>query len=290
MEAQQLLSPLYAASVVGLSVLAFAGGRTRLTRAWTGWPLTWAALGFAGAGLFLAQRLGWTSAVLLRGAGVFLLVGAAWCAHRASLSRRRSELLMGARPAPVDQALSALAQVSEPAVVRGRLGARQQVTSPGGIVCATFEARVHGLEESGERGALIAQERAGADWLYVQGERERLAVRREEIALWAPEQIRRCGAPASLQLAEVLADGAPPADALSYERVAKLGEECLALGRLARTDGGVELVGVHGGGPLLVVGGSLTEAAQVLARKAWKLYATAAAFCALSAVLLSLRG
>jgi len=298
-----LLGPLWMAVLVGVWVAAVAYGRRE---AWSRWPLWPFALG--GLVVFVAALAGarvglggWvSSAVGAKALGVATLVGAALLAFLAARDRARSSLLLAQAPLTLDEAIGRVRAGRPPplGVFTGRIGASEPVASPGGIVCALYDAEVRevasgaGVGAGGRRrGPLLSVERAASSIIFLRGDRCRAKVAFAEGALWAEAQARRCRVDRRFSLAEgaVLAGEAMPMEAVSHERVARLGEPCAVVGRLSRgmAEGTYVLKGPSGGPALLVLGGEVSRPAKRLLARAWGLFAASAGLCVLGAWLLA---
>jgi hypothetical protein len=300
-----LLGPLWMAVLVGVWVAAVAYCRRE---AWSRRPLWPFALG--GVMAFVAALAGarvgvggWVSSALgVRALGVATLVGAALLAFLAARDRTRSSLLLAQAPLTLDEAIDRVRAGRPPPVgiFTGRIGASDPVASPGGIVCALYDAEVREASpspgaspgaNSRPRGPLLSVERAASSTIFLRGERCRARVAFSEGALWAQPQARRCRVDRRFSLADgaLLAGGALPMEAVSYERVARLGEPCAVVGRLNRgmAEGTYVLKGPSGGPALLVLGGEASRPAKRLLARAWALFAASAALSVLGAWLIS---
>src|SRR6185369_12274150 len=113
-----------------------------------------------------------------RSAGFVLLGLAAGLALLGSKARLRADALRGLAPRTIDEAVAELRAGREPGwgVYQGRLGASEPVTSPGGVVCAFYDAELRSSGEQGRKGPLLSQERAYAMLITVRGERAEAAV------------------------------------------------------------------------------------------------------------------
>lgn len=214
--------------------------------------------------------------------GAGLLVGAAALAVVGSRIRMRADALRAGAPQGIDEAVAALRQGQSPrwGVYRGRLASSDQVTSPGGVVGAFYEAEVRGVKADGSKGSLLSLERAYAPVLQMRGEKTQAALSFSPGLLLAPLQVRSCLVGTPAEVAPGLGapvEGSPPEEALSYERVGKIGEECLAVGELrpGPVAGGYELRGRQGGPAMVVLGGSAEELGQKLVGRAWRFFAVA---------------
>lgn len=241
----------------------------------------------------LARELVVPDLFLARAAGLALLGGAALLALKGSRARRLAELMLARPPTPLDEAVEALrAGGAGEGVFRGRLGAEQPLTSPGGLVCALYEAEVREAAPGGQRGSLISIEKALPAAVSLKGERVECRVELGAASVLGPRSVRRCtvGSELAMSAAPLLASGPAATDALSYERVGKLGETCLVVGRLTRSGHG-ELgyrVGPGLAAPVvLVLAPDATPYGRRLSRSAWACFAFAFALCAASAAVLA---
>ena len=84
-------------------------------------------------------------------------------------------------------------------------------------------------------------------------------------------------------------EGAPPEEALSYERVGKLGEACLVVGELHKgpAPGSYVLRGLQGGPAMVLLGQESVGSGQQLARRAWGFFSAAGALSVVAAFVLS---
>jgi len=78
-------------------------------------------------------------------------------------------------------------------------------------------------------------------------------------------------------------------EALCWERVGRLGETCLVVGELVPgpAQGSYVLRGGDGGPAMLVLGNEGLGSGEVLARKAWRMFAAAGALSVAAAFVLS---
>jgi hypothetical protein len=291
-----LLAPLWMAVLAGGWIAVVAYGRRE---AWGRWPL-W-PFAFGGAALFIGllvwQQAGGTplvaEAVVVRGLGVAMGVVAALFAFLASRARTRATLLLGQAPRSMDEAVGRVraGETSVLGVFSGRIGSSEQVASPSGVVCALYEAEVREAPKGGVKGTLLAVEKAAAPSLYVKGERCRAKVLFAEGAFWAPVQIRRCRMAGRLSVADNagLAGGIPPWDVVSYEKLAKLGEPCVVVGKLSRglAEGTYVVKGPHGGSALIALGEEVSRVGRQLLSRSWGFFSASAAACVFAAWLLA---
>lgn len=286
MDLRWAFAPLYAAGLGALVIAAFSVGRKDARAFMPQWPLAWfGLLAVLFAIVALRYRAGpfmWLSpGALGDGAGVALLVAAAGLAVAGSRIRVRGEALRAEAPRSIDEGVAALRQGQSPrwGVYRGRLASSDQVTSPGGVVCAFYEAELREVMADGSKGPLLSVERAYAPLLQVRGEKAEAAVSFSPKLLLAPMRIRRCqmGKPLAETGTGVPAEGQAVEEALSYERVGKLGEECLVVGELrpGPVPGVYELRGRQGGPAMVILGNEGEGTGTVLTRRAWRLFAAA---------------
>lgn len=249
-------------------------------------------------GYLLATRFGLVREIMVptiffaRALGIVLLGAAALLAIRGSRARRQAELLLAQAPRSLDEAVEALrAGGSAEGVFRGRLASSEQVTSPAGLVCAFYEAEVREVAPGGQKGSLISLERAFPPALSLEGDRVECDIDFLPEAVLGPVAVRRCklGSEVAMSAAPLLASGDAPTEALSYERVGKLGDACLVAGRLTRT--GAELgYRIRRGlsTPVTVVlGNDATAYGKRFAKVAWLSFLGACGLCALSAYVLA---
>ncbi len=292
-----MLAPLYAAGLSALVIAAFAFGRKDARAFMPRWPLAWFAL-LAAVSLMVASNYGLVSlSVPLesagRGVGLALLGLAAGLALLGSKARLRADTLRGSAPRSLDEAVAELRAGRSPGwgVYQGRIGASEQVTSPGGVVCAFYDAELRTVGPQGRKGALISQEKAYALVITVRGERTEAVVSFTPSAMLAPLQVRRCLTdPRSTELeAGELAAGRPVEEVLSYERVGKLGEPCLVVGELHKgpAPGSYVLRGLQGGPAMVLLGQEGMGTGKQLARRAWGFFSAAGALSVVAAFVLS---
>lgn len=201
---------------------------------------------------------------------------------------RHAELLRSARPVTVDDALGLppLQREGRWFLVDGRLGAAGEVTSPGGVVCAFYDAELRLVGPRGEPGRLVGRERGASLPLELRGIRRRLQVRFSPLRAAAPVSIRRVLVPFEPQAGEIPADGARAAvEVLSWESVGKLGTRALALGKLEPDPrGGWRLVGILGGAAPLVLPSEQHSAAAAWRSEAWRWSGVAVPLAVLAAL------
>lgn len=220
--------------------------------------------------------------------GVAASTGCLAAAWTAGQLWRHAELLRDAHPCTVDEAvhLPAWEREGRWLVLDGRLGSTGEVTSPGGIICAFYEAELRLVGQRGEPGRLVARERAVSLPLELRGLRKSVRLRFSPTRAAAPVAIRRVLVPVDRDADEVPAAGEPPAvEVLSWESVGKLGARALALGKLERArDGGWHLVGVAGGPAPVVLPTEREPAAAAWRSEAWRWSGVAAPLAVLAAL------
>jgi hypothetical protein len=294
---RMLLTPLYAAGLLGLVGLAFAFGRKDARAFMPRWPLAWfgllAAVCLALVSDSVPASLQVSLDVVERGAGFALLGLAAGLALLGSRARLRADVLKGAAPRSIDEGVAELRAGREPGwgVYRGRLGASEPVTSPGGVVCAFYDAELRSTGAQGRKGPLISQEHGYALLITVRGEQIEAAVSFSPTTTLAPERAVRCQRDPRLVEPEVgeLAQGQPVEEVLSHERIGKIGEPCLVVGELRRgpAPGSYVLRGKQGGPAMLVLGTEAVSTGSELTRRAWGFFSAAGALSVAAAFVLS---
>jgi hypothetical protein len=201
---------------------------------------------------------------------------------------RHAELLRDARACTVDEAihLPAWERDRRWLLLDGHLGSAGEVTSPGGVVCAFYEAELRRVGERGEPGRLVARERAVSLPLELRGLRTSVRLRFSATRAAAPVAIRRVLVGIEQGPDGVPAEGDPPSvELLSWESVGKLGARALALGKLERErDGGWRLVGIAGGAAPVVLPTEQETAASAWRSEAWRWSGVAAPLAVLAAL------
>jgi hypothetical protein len=146
------------------------------------------------------------------------------------------------------------------------------VTSPGGVVCAFYDAELRLIGLRGEPGRLVARERGASLPLELRGLSESVRVRFSPARAAAPMSIRRVLVPLEPEAGEIPADGEREAvEVLSWESVGKLGTRALVLGKLeADRRGGWRLVGILGGAAPVVLPSEQEPAARAWRSEAWR--------------------
>lgn len=288
-----LTGPLWMMALLGVWILAVAYGRRDVWGAWPRRPFLIAAcLVLVGAGLHAA--LFGSSAMVAHGAGSLLLMACALCAFLGARARARAALLRGSRPTSLDEAVAALRAGKSwgPGVLRGRLAASGEVASPGGILCAGYEAELRVASVGRAKGALLAVERAWARGVFLHGERCSARIALAKGSLWAPVRPTRCresGRAVPETSVVDLASGPPEVPVVSHEKVAKLGTQVLVVGRLARglAAGSYLIKGPRGGPAFLALEAGIEKVARKASVRAWALFALAAVLCLVAAHLLA---
>jgi hypothetical protein len=212
-------------------------------------------------------------------------VGAAWTAGQLW---RHAELLRFAHACTVDEAINLPAWERDGRwlVLDGRLGSAGEVTSPGGVVCAFYDAELRQIGTRGEPGRLVAREQAASLPLELRGLRKSVLLRFSSNRAAAPVCIRRVLVPLERETREVPAEGEQPLfEVLSWESVGKLGARALALGKLERDrTGGWRLVGIGGGAAPVVLPAEQESAAAAWRSEAWRWSGVAAPLAVLAAL------
>jgi hypothetical protein len=226
--------------------------------------------GVLAAALAAGTPVGWFLRTVLGLAAATGCIAAGWTAGQLW---KHAELLRFTHPCTVDEAihLPAWERDGRWLVLDGRLGAPGEVTSPGGIVCAFYQAELRLVGERGEPGALVARERAASLPLELKGFRESVRIAFSPSRAATPVSIRRVLVPLEADR-EVAAQGETgTVEVLSWESVGKLGARALALGRLERQRaGGWRLVGLAGGAAPIVLPTEQDSAAAAWRSEAWR--------------------
>lgn len=201
---------------------------------------------------------------------------------------RHAEVLRDTHPCSVDEAihLPAWERDGRWLLLDGRLGSSGEVTSPGGVICAFYEAELRLVGERGEPGRLVARERAASVPLELRGLQQSVRLRFSAARAAAPVAIRRVLVPVERDADEVPAEGGQPAvEVLSWESVGKLGARALALGKLEQDrDGRWRLVGIAGGAAPVVLPAEQESAAAAWRSEAWRWSGVAAPLAVLAAL------
>ncbi|MHB8879466.1 MAG: hypothetical protein ACYC8T_37715, partial [Myxococcaceae bacterium] len=283
-----------AAALAGLVVAALAWR----FRPAAHWPVALAAAGavaLAWLALLPAGRhVEWLSArSLSTGVGLVLVGAAGVLARVGSRHRRRAELILSSAPLELDEAVRAvrLGRGRGAGLFRGRLAASDPVASPGGVLGALYQAEVRAVAVNGaRRGALLSRERSRSPVVSLRGERTEVSIELGRGEVLGPVRARQCrtGGVVTLLSPRSFAEGQPPADAVSFERVGKVGERCLVAGRLEEgpVPGALRLRG-EGGGPVVILGEDPVPFGRAFAWKSWASFAAAAALLAASAACLA---
>lgn len=298
MELRLLIGPLVAMGLCGFMVLAFTFGRRDAREASSRLPLGWfglLALGFALIAVGSASGRSWTllaEGSVLKAGAIGLIVLAAALVLLGSRARTRADTLVGSAPRSLDEAVAELRAGRAPGwgVYRGRLAASEELTSPGGVACAFYDAEVRAVMPDGSRGPLLCNERAYAELVSLRGDKAEVTVSVAPSMLMAPVHIRRCEESRLPMCPEVYARAeGHPLEALSWERVGRMGETCLVVGELRAgpAPGTYVLRGRDGGPAMLVLGDEGLGSGSVLARKSWGLFAAAGALSVAAAFVLA---
>jgi hypothetical protein len=297
MDVRMMLAPLFGAALIGLVGVAFAFGRKDARQFMPRLPVLWfgllAAVSLVWVSDYVPTALRVSMDVAGRSVGLGLLGLAAGLAFLGSRARLRADALKGSAPKSIDEAIAELRAGQEPGwgVYQGRLGASDPVTSPGGVVCAFYDAELRATGDQGRKGSLISQEKGYSLLITVRGERAEAAVSFSPSTMLAPVRVLRCQTDPRLVEPEAgeLVQGKPVEEVLSYERVGKLGEPCLVVGELQRgpAPGSYVLRGKQGGPAMLVLGTEGAGTGQQLARRAWGFFSAAGALSVAAAFVLS---
>lgn len=303
MEFTSWLAPVVAGvGTAGLTVAAVSIARrdARLATPATGTLKALLALGLI-VTLLLLSRDGVLTSVpsielLLHALGFALLItAAARCIHAARL-RTRADFLLSSAPLQVDEAVAKSCGKALRGVFTGRVVGAEPVTSPGGIVCAAYSAELREVGSGGARGALVSTERSTPSLIPLKGERHSVYVAFSPRQWRAPKEIRRCGTllrPGAIAASgEAISggEGDEGVEALSWERLVKMGETLLVVGTLTQVqkEGPALIRGLASGGAAFVVAGSdARSAGEVLRREALRAYAIALGCSALAAFFIS---
>lgn len=281
MDLGTLLSPFCVMGALGALIAGVTLARPALpgSRRLSGRGLLIAALVLAvgwnvGARFGLFTRHDLPLGGLPRLGGAACLIAAAFLAVRATRSFTRSELLLSGAPLRLDDAVARLrAGAGRVAgLFEGQLQASEQVASPGGVVCAFYEAEVRQVLGNGERGPVVCLDRGRSSLIFLRGRNVQAHVELSGPQSLVPMTVRRCNVAGKLagELGELAAGGGDPAwDAVSLERVGKLGESCLVVGELepGEAPGRYRIRGFAGSPALVALRDSAADAGRVLRRK-----------------------
>lgn len=295
---QGLVVPAYVAGVLGLLMAWVAFARPGVQGRWQTWPFAWGLMLVLGAGFLLSHTgLGpaeWLQAeAALNALGAVVLAVALGVGLFATRMRRRADALVSLAPQDVDEAVAAIRARGEPirGLFEGRLGSDEEVTSPGGLVCAFYEAEVRERAAAGQKGTLLSSEQGAGSTIQLRGDRVDVVVPFSLASTFAPVNVRRCTVVGSLvsEDGRSYADGAIPTQADSHEKIGRIGERCLVIGELRRAGapGNYEVRGHDGGAPVVIIGQDPLEVGRQLAAKTWRLFGVAAVMVAASAFLLT---
>ncbi|HZA51450.1 MAG TPA: hypothetical protein VE549_11970 [Myxococcaceae bacterium] len=215
--------------------------------------------------------------------GMVMLAAATVFAARATRFRRRSDVLASSVPSAIEGAVDAMQRGAGPVVgiFSGRIGADGEVMSPAGVRCAFYDATVRRRFALGSR--IVALARDSRPLLWIRGERAHARLAFSARDVHAAEEERRVSASGGLRR-ERLAN-----EAVSRERVGRIGESCFVFGRLERGDapGSYVIAGVDGGPATLLVGVSHAALRREWAARSWAYFGAAAILTALAASLLA---
>ena len=300
METATWTTPLLVAGMSLMALAAMAHGRRFVTSA--GGGPRFLAGGLAAMALVIllvgpvSKVTGWPPGRVLRQlAGAGLLVGAGVLAMHAARARTFADALRSKRVTGVDEAIAQLRQAGrdgQVGVFRGHLTANEGVTSPGGIVCAFFDAELRAVAPEGQKGRLLSSERASARVLSLRGEDSAVRLRFDPSALHAAVSVRRChtrASPSDFPSTGVLVGPTPVAECMSHERVGKLGEPCVVVGELRHgaAPGSFQLQGERGRPALVVTESNVGPVGERYARRAWVELGGAAGLVATAACVMS---
>ncbi len=227
-----------------------------------------------------------------RAVGGVTLVGAAIVSIRASRMRRHGELLLSSLPKPLDEAIADVRRSGTPVsgVFRGRLGADEEVTSPGGVVCAFYESEIRQPAGRGRRGPLLSSERGYSETLWLRGELGEAMVAFSPKQAVGRQEAHRCTV--LVRLAErgrALASHPTPVEAMSFERVGRKGDTCLVAGEIrpGPAPRSYEIRGPGGGPATVILGDEVVDSGRSVLHRSWRAWAVAAGLCLVAASLLS---
>jgi hypothetical protein len=302
MDFQDACAAVLAAAAAGLLPVAvawtWADARpaTVLTRPWV--ALASVALASVALAWVARRRAGLAipkpaADAMLRFAGIAILAGAASLTARATRLRRRGEALASSVASAIDGAVDELQRGAGPlvGVFSGRIGADGEVTSPAGVSCAFYDATVRQARAANARRGILSLARDARRLVWIRGEKAHAAVAFSTRQLHAPEEVRRCTWGGRLALAAQRASAGEPLaiDAVSHERVGRIGESCFVFGRLERGDapGSYVIRGVSGGAATLLVGVSHAALGRAWMIRSWAHAGGAAILTAFAASLLA---
>jgi hypothetical protein len=177
-------------------------------------------------------------------------------------------------------------------VFEGRLACGNAVVSPGGVVCAFYEAQLREHGGGGRRGALLSCEAGRGEPLFLKGRLTQVQVEPAGQNILGPTAIRRCrwgGVPGGgLDPQDVLAEGIPPCEAISFERTGKMGESYRVVGHLEwGPNKTLRIAPPLGGAVLLAPSGEVPAAGRALARRAWSFFGGSAGLSTMAALILA---
>jgi hypothetical protein len=205
--------------------------------------------------------------------GALALMGAGMFASEATRMRRQGELLVASIPKPLDEALADVrrSRGAVTGVFHGRLGTEDDVTSPGGVVCAFYEAEIRRPARRGGRGPLLSIERGFSQTLWLRGE-----AGEARVAFSPRNAIGRREIHSSPR-------------AVCFEKIGRKGEPCLVAGELrpGPVPGSFEIRGAGGGPATVILGEQRVSPAKRVLNLSWATWAVAAGLCAAAAMLLA---
>lgn len=298
MDIRVLFAPVFATCVLGMVIAFAAWARPGARERWLMWP--WAFGGVAIVVLaFLSSRIGlgparWVNVdAALRALGVVGLVAAGIIGWWASRQRKQGEGLLSSSPRALEEAVTEVRRDGGAVrgVFAGRIVSEEEVTSPGGVVCAFYEAQVRQTTGDGRKGTLLSTERAASNVMWLRGERVQALVSFSLESAHAVEEVRKCTFTSRLAMNgdHALADGDGATEATSFEKVGRKGEKCLVLGELrpGPKPGSYIVRGLTSGAATVILSGDAMPLARAILRKAWMAYAASAVLTLLAAWLLT---
>ncbi|MGA9520935.1 MAG: hypothetical protein WBV82_05695 [Myxococcaceae bacterium] len=219
-------------------------------------------------------------------------MGAALVSIRASRMRRHGELLLSSLPKPLDEAIADVRRSGAPVagVFRGRLGSEEEVTSPGGVVCAFYESEIRQPSGRGRRGPLLTSERGYSETLWLRGELGEAMLTFSPKHAIGRHEAHRCTVLVRLtEGRRALASRPTPVEAVSFERLGRKGDICLVAGELrpGRGPGSYEVRGPGGGPATVILGEEVVDSGRSVLQRSWRAWATAALLCVVAAGLLA---
>lgn len=291
-----VLSPVVVTGVLAAIVALVLWGQPRSREGWQTRPLLWGValvvlLGMVASSLGVGPAEWISGSVVRQVAGIVVLAVAGIVAFIATRQRRRADVLVASAPVQLDEAVARVRDGTGRmvGVFKGRISSDEEVTSPGGIVCSFFQAELRSARADGKRGALLSSDQGAPQTLWLRGERVQAMIPFSLESAFAPEQIRKCVLGSQLADGPMLADGVPPMEAVSWEKLGRKGEACLVVGELrpGPAKGSYLLSGTNGGAAVLVLSSDTNDVAKRLVRRAWTQFAAAGALCCFAAWLLA---